>query len=220
MGGAVAGGEIETADQGVSVQLTVPGKSDLVGDGRPARLLVQRMGLPAEFSLASVPKLLPYVLNRGQAKNAAKYPLLPGPVSLFSKGAFLGTTQLERIAEGDDVKLAFGLNESIQVKRSTLTEQKVEPGFLSSTRRLRYGYRIELTSSNPKAQTVEIQEQIPVSELDDVKVIIEKETTSGYSTVASDGRLTWQFPLSPGEKKAIELHFTVEIPTKYDSAGL
>ena len=67
---------------------------------------------------------------------------------------------------------------------------------------------------------MELQEHIPVSELEDVKVVVEKETTGGYSQVATDGLLAWPVTLGPGERKTVELHFTVEVPTKYDPAGL
>jgi uncharacterized protein (TIGR02231 family) len=220
-GATAEGGEdVGTTDEGLSVQLRVPGKADIIGDGRPAQLLVQKLPLDAEFALATTPKLLPYVLDRGEAKNTAKYPLLPGPISLFTRGAFLGTTQLERIAEGDKIKLAFGLNENVQVRRITLSEEKKEPGLLGSTRRLTYAYRIEVTSSASKPTTVEVQEQIPVSEMDDVKVLIDKETTPGFKTAALDGLLTWPVTLAAGEKKTLEVHFTIEIPSKYDSGGL
>jgi uncharacterized protein (TIGR02231 family) len=215
-----AGGEA-AADQGLSVQLRVPGSVDVPGTGQSVRVPIETLDLPASFGLVVVPKVLPYVVHRAVAQNSAHYPLLPGPVDLFARGGYLGTGQLERTAEHDQLKLAFGLDEMTKVHRVVLAEQVVEKNFLGTSRKLKYGYRVELASSAKSPTSVEVQEPIPVSELDDVKVSVEKETTTpGAQLLASDGLLTWSVPLQPGERKNVEVHFSVEIPSSYDSNGL
>lgn len=208
-------------DEGLALEFKVAGVSTVEGDGRATRLLAETVSLPATFSRVLVPRKLPKVVHVAQAKNTARFPLLAGPVDLFSKDGFLGTSQTPRVAVGDVARFAFGLDETIEVRRIILSEDKRDPGFLSSTRRLLYAYRFELTSSAPKAVEVSLKDQIPVSELDDVKVILDREkTTPGFDLAAADGHVTWNVKLAPKETKTIELHFVVEVPEKYDSAGL
>lgn len=215
-----SGGEAAPQDQGLSVQLTIPGAVDVPGDGSNVRLAVETHTLPAQFSLATAPKVQPVVVHRAVLRNESHHPLLPGPIDLFNKGGYLGTTRLDRTAEHDDLKLAFGLDENVKVKRVVLKEQSSQTGLFGSNRRLEYGYRIELSAAGSKATKVEVQEHVPVSELDDVKVLVAKETTPGAQLVAADGIMTWTVPLQPGEKKNVELHFTIDIPSSYDSGGL
>ncbi len=212
------GGEV--MDQGLSVQLPVPGKVDFQGDGRPMRLLVETIRLPAMFKLVAVPKLLPRVVRVAETSNGARYPLLPGRLDLFAGGSYSGSAALERTAKGEKMKLAFGLEESIKVKRVVLQEETKDPSFLGSTRRFLYKYRIDLTNSAHKAQTLLVQEHVPVSQVNDVKVLIDEKTTKGYDLQKDDGILTWTVSVAPQEKKQLELHFAVEVPEKYDSNGL
>jgi uncharacterized protein (TIGR02231 family) len=218
LGGETAG--LEATEQGLSVRLKVPEPVSLRGDGRPARLLVDQVDVPATFSLVCVPKVLPYVFRSGEAANAARYPLLPGRVDLFSGGDYIGSSDMPRVAQGDKLKLSFGIAEGLKVKRTVLGEEMRDPGFLSSTRRFLYAYRIELTSYESKSTEVKLQEHIPVSQLDDVKVLVDPKTTDVYDLAKDDGIVTWKVSLSPGQKRQLELHFAVEIPEKYDSTGL
>ena len=67
---------------------------------------------------------------------------------------------------------------------------------------------------------LEVADHLPVSELDDVKVELESQTTPGYQLDAPDGIATWKLKLAPAEKKKLELAFHVDVPSSYDSGGL
>lgn len=207
-------------DQGLSVQMKVPGRVDLAGDGRPARMAVETLSLPGRFGLLTIPKLQPFAFRSTEVTNAARYPLLPGPAELFTSGGFIGTAPLPRTDRNERVRLSFGVDEAVQIRRVVLAEDKLEPGFLQSSKRLVYGYRIELESSSKAPVTLTVQEPVPVSEVSDVKVTLEKATTPGYALAAADGRVEWVVPLKPGERRTLELHFTVEVPSRYDATGL
>jgi uncharacterized protein (TIGR02231 family) len=211
---------MEAADQGLSVQLKVAGKVDLVGDGRPTRLKVETLRMPATYSLLAVPKMQPHAFRAVEAVNQARYPLLPGWVDLFSSGSFLGSAPLPLVAQHDKLKLAFGIDESIKIRRVVLEEDKRDPGFLGSTRRMLYGYKVEIANFAAKPILLNVQDQVPVSQLDDVKVVLDEKTTRGYELAKDDGIVTWKLPLAAKERKELELRFVVEIPAKYDAGGL
>ncbi len=217
---AVAGKNAQASSQGLSVRLHVPAKASIAGDGEAARLTIDAFGLPATFDLVSYPKALPVVFRRATVVNEASYPLLAGPLDIFDQHGFLGTTALSRTARGAKIKLALGIDENVQVHRVVLEEEKKSPGFLSSTRKLLYGYRFQLANAASKPVALEVCDQIPVSELNDVKVDLGEGTTAGYRLAKDDGMLTWNVRLKPGEKKNVDLRFTVEIPSKYDASAL
>jgi uncharacterized protein (TIGR02231 family) len=214
------GDETETSDQGLSVQLKVPGTVDLAGDGRPARVRIETLRLPATFRHLAVPKVLPHVVREGRAVNQARYPLVPGRVDLFSSGGFIGSAALPLVARGDKLELAFGIDEQVKVRRVVVEESRKDPGFLGSTRRLTYAYRFEATSLATRPIDLHLQDHMPVSQMDDVKVVVDPKTTSGYELEKADGILTWKLPLKPQAKTEVELRFALEIPAKYDSGSL
>lgn len=210
----------EVAQQGLSVQLAVKEPADVPGDGSPVNVDVASARLKSAYSWRTMPGQLPHVLRVADLVNTAPFPLLPGPLSLFRKGSFAARTALERVPQGGRFQLAFGLEESVKVKRLVLEELAKDTGFISKGRRFRFAYAFELKSSAKGPVTVEVSDHVPVSELDDVQVALGERTTPGYALEKDDGIVTWKVQLQPGETKRVELAFTVDVPASYDSAGL
>jgi uncharacterized protein (TIGR02231 family) len=217
---AQTGAATDIAQQGLSVQLAVREPADVPGDGTATNLDVASTRLKSSFVWKVMPSQLPYVLRVADLVNAAPFPLLPGSVSLFRKGSFAGRTELARVAQGARFQLAFGLEENVKVKRLVLAELSKDTGFISKGRRFKFAYAFELTSTLGRAATVEVSDHVPVSELDDVQVSLGEKTTPGFAFDKEGGIVTWQAKLTPGEKQRLELHFAVDVPASYDSAGL
>jgi uncharacterized protein (TIGR02231 family) len=204
------------ADLGVSVQMSLPEPADVDGDGTPARLLVARTRLAGSVRYRTAPKFMPFVFRVAEVTNSAPFPLLPGPVDAFRRGHFLGRYGLERIATGDRFTLTFGVEESMKVKRKVVAEVQRQEGLFGGVRHHRYEYKLEVANYLGTAQELELTEQVPVSELDDVKVVIDPRTTGGYGQSRDDGLLTWKLRLQPGQKRELDLVFRIEAPTSYE----
>jgi uncharacterized protein (TIGR02231 family) len=220
-GSAESEGAVRAAAQGISVQLVVPGKAEVPGDGSSVRLLVARTWMDAVFSWRAVPKLHPVFFRVARLVNGAPFPLLPGPVDVFRSSGFIGRQELERVAQGGPFSLSFGLEESLRVERLVVEEVSRDSGFLGSHRRFRYAYRFKVANQLPRAESVEIAEHIPVSELDDVHVELDsKQTSEGYSLEPADGIVSWKVKLAPAEQRSLDLAFHVDVPNSYDSGGM
>ncbi len=214
-------GQVRPASQGLSVQLEVPGRVDVPGDGRAVRLTVGKHRMNAKLTLKTAPKLVPVVFRVVEATNSAPFPLLPGRLELFGKSGFIGVQPQERVAQGAPLKVTLGTEQGLKVERVVVEELKKAEGLFNSHKRFRYVYRFDLTNNRPKAETLELSEHVPVSELDDVKVELEKDkTTRGYDHQLADGVVTWKLQLAPGETRKVDLAFHIDVPTSYDSGGL
>ena len=223
-GQGVSGGEgtgLAARSQGLSVQLEVPGASDVKGDGSTVRLFVARSRLPARFAWRTAPSLSPFVFRVAEVTNTAAFPLLTGSLDAFRRNGFIGRYPLERVPQGGAFELTFGLEDSMKVKRIPLEEVKRDAGLFNQHKRFRYAYRIEVANHGRAPEEVELVERIPVSELEDVVVEVEQDkTTSGYELKLPDGLVVWKVKLKPAEERKIELAFHVDVPASYDTGGL
>ncbi|HZS37011.1 MAG TPA: mucoidy inhibitor MuiA family protein [Polyangia bacterium] len=213
-------GRMQVAEQGLSVQLSVPEPADIAGNDTPARLFVGTTHLKAKFALRAVPKMMPFAFRVADLENSAPYPLLPGALDAFRKNGMIARYQLERVAEGEPFHLTFGVDDAVRVKRVVLQEVQRDAGFLGSTRRFWFQYRYELANYQSRDQELEISDHVPVSELKDVKVYIDAKTTGGYDNRAEDGIVTWRLKLKAGEKRNVELAFHIDAPSSYDSGSM
>ena len=213
--GRTAAGGMQAEEQGLSVQLQVKGRDGVSGDGTPARLFVSSTRLAAAFAWKTAPRQVPFVFRVADLVNTAPFPLLPGEVDLFRGGAYLGRIPLERVAEGARFHLSFGLEEGIKVKRIVLEEIARDEGLFKSSRRFRYAYRFEVENHLGRPEQLELQEQVPVSELTDVEVGLEDKTTPGFTRKPEDGLITWKLSLQAGEKRELQLAFHVDVPQDY-----
>jgi uncharacterized protein (TIGR02231 family) len=214
-------GSMRAASQGVSVQLLVPELAQVPGNGTDVRLRVAGTKLKSSFVWRAVPKQHPVVFRVASLVNGAPFPLLPGPVDVFRASGFIGRQSLEQVPQGGAFELTFGLEESLRVERVVVEEIARTEGLFGGRRRFRYAYRFNLANYRERPEVVEVAEHIPVSELDDVKVELNSEkTTGGHALDAMDGIVSWKVTLAPAEKRSVDLVFHVDVPSSYDMGGL
>jgi uncharacterized protein (TIGR02231 family) len=214
------GGGLTARNQGLSVQLTVPERALVPGDGNAVRLFVGKAKLKASFELRATPQLVPAAFRVAELTNTGAWPLLPGRLDAFRRAGLVGRYALERVPQGGAFTLTFGIEDGVRVKRVTLEELKRDPGFLGTKRRFTYAYRFELANYGGAPIELSVAEHVPVAEVDDIAVTVDEKTTPGYQLGKDDGIAKWKVPLKAGEQKSVVLAFKVEVPDSYDTGGL
>jgi uncharacterized protein (TIGR02231 family) len=205
--------------QGLSVQLQVPDRGTVLGNGAPVRLFVARTRLKAAFTLRSTPRVSPFVFRVADVTNQAPFPLLPGHLDAYRPTGFVARYAIDRIPEGAPFTLSFGSEDTLRLKRVVLEELKRDVGLFNGRKRFSYAYRFELANYATAATEVEVAEALPVSELDDVGVSVDPKTTAGYQLNAQDGIARWKVSLRAAEKRNLELRYNVEVPNSYDTGN-
>ncbi|WP_238540074.1 mucoidy inhibitor MuiA family protein [Corallococcus macrosporus] len=211
---------LEAVPQGLSVQLVAPAPVSIPGDDSAVRVQVAKTRLDAAFTWRAVPKLHPVVFRVARLNNAAAFPLLPGEVDLYRGSGFIGRQSLEHVAQGAPFELTFGVDEGLRVDRRVVEEAQEHKGLFKDTQRFRYAYQFTLNNLRAQPEEVELSDHFPVSELDDVKVALEPETTAGYTLQSNDGIATWKVKLAPGEQRTLDFAFHVDAPSSYETTGL
>jgi len=212
---ASTGTRMRAVAQGLSVQLVVPDPADVAGDGTAARVLFARNKLPADFSFRTSPKLAPFVYLVADTVNAAPFPILAGTVDLYRHGSFLARHTTPTVASGARFLLSFGIEERLRAKRVVLEEREHETGLLSKAHRRVYAYRFHLANYLDRPTKLELSDHIPVSEMKDVSVSVDGQTTPGYNIEPSDGIVHWSLTLAAGEERDIDLAFHIDVPREY-----
>jgi len=200
-------------DRGQSAMLSMPRKASVLADGRPYWMPLDVVATDASAKLVTIPRLRPYVYHVVQLKNPAAYPLLAGRLHAYRGGSYVGDTRLEYKAAGEPMEVSLGLDEEIRVERKPIEERDREAGALSTKKHIDRAYRFKLSNGARAAAPVEVREGVPVSKTEEVEIEIVKDKTSpGYQLDKHRGVLSWVVDLRPGEKKELDLRYSIHLP--------
>ncbi|HET6372464.1 MAG TPA: DUF4139 domain-containing protein [Candidatus Polarisedimenticolia bacterium] len=204
-----------------NVAFTVAGRSDVPADGREHRVGLRQETIPARLEYRSVPPLgeAAYLLARGTAPGG--YPLLAGPVHVFTDGAYLGVHSLPETAPGAELTLPFGADNRIRVERTPLPQARSHEGFIGRDRQITYAFHTTVENLRDRAAGVIVQDRIPVSEDERITVERGRQSTPGAVDVADrPGIIEWKLDLKPGEKRELTLTYSVRFPNALSVPGL
>lgn len=205
---------LDTAQRsGGAVVFAIPGRRTVTGDGSTQRLPVGVQRYPVATEYAATPRLVPEVYRRGRLTFSGSAPLLPGQLSTFVGGDFVGTDTLDTTVPGEELVLSFGTDDRFKVERQLVSREIDHPGAGRKTVRYTFHFRIKVTNYGSQAARIMVTDQIPVSEVDKVVVKL-LETTPPLPADAEDpaGVLKWGLDLAPGKDSTIDLRFSVTGP--------
>jgi uncharacterized protein (TIGR02231 family) len=205
------------SESGAGLTYTVARPLAVPGDGGPHKTLVARFDADAVLDYLTVPVLAPEAYLRATVTNGALL-LLPGRARIFQGAQFVGETQLDTVAPGEEFEVQLGVDEQIKVERK-LRRRSVGKALLGGTRTIDIGYEITIENHRDRDATVSVHDHIPVSTDGDVKVRA-RETSPPPAATDDLGELTWNLVLTPRESATIRHRFTVEHPAQVAVTGL
>ncbi len=208
----------EISQQGSVVTFQLGGSGNIPSDGNPHKATIFNDNFPCQFEYIAMPRLVSFAYLQAKAKNRADGAvLLPGKANIFRDDVFVGTSKLENIAPGQEFKLNLGIDEGIKVDRE-LSERQVDKTFLAGNRRITYAYRLKITNLLDRVNHIQINDQIPHSRTEQVKVKILK--ISPQIQPGELGRLIWELDLPANGQAQIDYQFSIEHPEGVRVQGL
>jgi uncharacterized protein (TIGR02231 family) len=208
----------EISQEGGIVTFQIGGSSNIPSDGNPHKVTILNEPIPCQLTYLAMPRLVSFAYLQAKAQNRSDgATLLPGKANIFREQVFVGTTDLENIAPGQEFKINLGIDEGLKLDR-TLTERQVDKKFLGSNRRITYAYRITVVNLSDRPTSLDLHDQIPHSRNDLIKVKLTKITPA--ISLGELGRLNWNLDLAANSKTEIYYQFAIEHPENAQITGL
>lgn len=210
LGGAAVADDMPGVDDGGEVlRFEVQEPVHVPAHGQPVRAPLLSFESPAVLERVCLPEKLNRVLQRAELSNLSTKPLLAGPVALYRAGGFVGRSKLLFVAPGEKFRLSFGSLDGLRVDRQVRTKRE-------ETRLMGYQtvtVEISLAFSNlsDEAVSVQVTERVPVSELEEVKVLMGEQVPAKAD---GDGLLTWPLRLAPLAHAQVTFSYRVEAPAR------
>ena len=192
----------------------VPARVTLPPDNREQRFLLASGELQAELSARAVPALSPHAYLFAQTVFEGDTPLLPGPVNLFQDRQLVGRTRVATLPPGAPLRLAFGVDDRIEISRTLDRDSIGREGLLRRQQRLERGYHITVHNRHDRSLAVTILDRMPVARDERIKVELTPATTKP-SERDVDGRLgvlAWNIEPAAGTREELRFGYTVSWP--------
>lgn len=208
----------EVSQEGGVVTFQLDGGSNIPSDGAPHKVTIFNEEYPSSNEYIAMPRLVSFAYLQASVTNPATgATLLPGKANIFRDNTFVGTTQLENVAPGQEFKVNLGIDEGLKIERD-LVEQEVDKRFLVGQRLTTYAYRLGITNLRDRPVNLKLTEQLPVSRNEQIKVRLTR--SNPQIQLGEMGMLEWSLTLPPQSKQELYYQFTVEHPPELTVVGL
>jgi uncharacterized protein (TIGR02231 family) len=193
----------------------IPGRVSVGANEGPKSLRIASMSISPDLVIRSAPVADPAAFLEASFVQGEDAPLLPGRVSIYRDGMFVGRGKMAAAGKDETVRLGFGADDKVKIERAVLRRNEGSAGLIVTTARTdERAFRTTVRNGHDFAIKVAIQDQLPVSENDDITVETLPSTTPPTTTNVHDKRgvLEWAFEAKPGEVRDINFAWRVRWP--------
>ena len=199
---------------GYQVVFRIPGRISVAANEGAKSFRVATAKIAPDLLSRATPALDETAFLEASFRQADEAPLLPGRVALYRDGIFVGRGQMALTPKDETVRLGFGADDKVKVARATLRKIEGSTGIISSAKTDEREYKITVRSGHERPIRVVVEDQMPTSEIEDIKVELLPVTTPPTERDVRDRRgvLAWSFDAAPGEAKEIKLGWRLRWP--------
>jgi uncharacterized protein (TIGR02231 family) len=191
----------------------VPGKLTVMATGEQKRVQLDTAELDPTLVVRTVPRVNVKAFLYTKLATPRTTPYLPGQVSLFRDGTFVGNGRLPQLAPGEEFELGFGPDDNIRVRHAVVEEKRGESGIITSSKTDVRNFRITVKNLHERAIQLSIMDQIPVSQNQEIKVELVGRTPPSRQNIDDKrGVLAWDSELKPDEERVLEFGYRVQWP--------
>ena len=200
---------------GFQVVFKIPGRVSIGASEGAKSLRIATATIAPDLAVRSVPVIDPTAFLEASFKQAEDAPLLPGRTSIYRDGVFVGRGQMTAASKDETVRLGFGADDKVKVERSVVKRNEGSAGLILTTSKTdERAFKTVVRNGHDFPILIAIQDQLPVSENDDIQVEMLPSTPPPTATNLRDKRgvLEWAFEAKPGEAKDISFAWRVRWP--------
>jgi uncharacterized protein (TIGR02231 family) len=211
---SVAQMEAEIQVAGFQALYGIQGRVSIDNTGTAKKVRIATDSIEAKLSARAVPKLDPNAYLTASFTVGGETPFLPGPITLYRDGVYMGQGDLPMLSPGEETKLGFGVDDLVKVKRVEVKRTKGEEGLITTSNVDTRAYDVTAKNLHDFPLQITVIDQMPYSTNEDVTV----ETLSGMTPPSQSnverrrGVLAWSFDLEPKAEKVIKHGYKITWP--------
>ncbi|MHC2331892.1 mucoidy inhibitor MuiA family protein [Bradyrhizobium sp. USDA 4454] len=193
----------------------IPGRVSVAANEGAKSLRISTATITPDLAVRAVPVLDPTAFLEASFVQADDAPLLPGLVAIYRDGIFVGRSRMATAAKDETVRLGFGADDKVKIERTVVKRNEGSAGLIVTTSKTdERAFKTTVRNGHDFPIKVAIQDQLPVSENDDIVVEMLPSSTAATTTNLRDKRgvLEWAFEAKAGEVRDINFAWRMRWP--------
>ncbi|MGY4477035.1 mucoidy inhibitor MuiA family protein [Bradyrhizobium sp. USDA 3364] len=193
----------------------IPGRVSVGANEGAKSLRIATATITPDLAVRAVPVIDPTAFLEASFVQADDAPLLPGQVSIYRDGIFVGRGRMTATAKDETVRLGFGADDKVKIERTVVKRNEGSAGLIVTTSKTdERAFKTTVRNGHDFPIKVAIQDQLPVSEHDDIVVEMLPSSTPATTTNLRDKRgvLEWAFEAKPTEVRDINFAWRMRWP--------
>ncbi len=174
-----------------------------------ATAIVSTNQIKADFSFATVPSQSKNAFLIADLSEWGDLNLLSGSANLYFENTFIGRSYISPFSTDDTLNISLGTDKSIIVDRKSIKDFEERRFFGSKTRETKT-FEIAIRNTKSESIKIEIQDQIPVSVDEGIKISLVSLQGAIYDK--ETGFLRWNRIIEAGSTETIRFSYTIEYP--------
>ncbi len=201
---------------GFQAVFRLPGRVSVAADEGAKSFRISAATLAPDLLVRAAPALDSTGFIEAGFKHGEEAPLLPGRVAIYRDGIFIGRGQMALTAKEQPVRLGFGADDKIKIERTIVSQSEGSAGLITTAKTDQRDYKIAVRNGHDAAVRIAIEDQLPVSEIEDVKVELLAGSTAPTERDVRNRRgvVAWSFELGAREARDIRFGWRVRWPSE------
>jgi len=196
-------------DTEITREYNISARQSIPSTGLRHLVALQEYQIETKYVHHSVPKLDRGVFLLAEVDNWGQYNLLPGMANIFFQNTYIGQSHINSNVTTNKILLSLGRDESIKVQRDR-TENLEESSLLGFKTIKNIEYTITVKNTKSKSVTIELLDQIPISQHEDIEIELVKTSEADFKS--KTGSLLWNVELAPGASREFVFAYTQKTP--------
>jgi uncharacterized protein (TIGR02231 family) len=200
---------------GFQVVFKIQGRVSVGASEGAKSLRVATATIAPDLAVRAAPVLDPTAFLEASFTQSEDAPLLPGRVAIYRDGVFVGRGQMTAASKDETVRLGFGADDKVKVERAVVKRNEGSAGLIVTTSKTdERAFKTVIRNGHDFPIRIAIEDQLPVSENEDIQVEMLPSTTPPSATNLHDKRgvLEWAFEAKPNEVRDITFAWRVRWP--------
>jgi uncharacterized protein (TIGR02231 family) len=200
---------------GFQVVFRIPGRVSVGASEGAKSLYISAATISPDLVVRSAPVIDPTAFLEASFIQSDDAPLLPGRMSIYRDGVFVGRGQMAAASKEEKVRLGFGADDKVKIVRSVVKRNEGSAGLIVTTSKTdERSFKTTIRNGHDFPIRVAVEDQLPVSENEDIQVELLPATTPPTITNLRDKRgvLEWALEVAPAEVKEIAFAWRIRWP--------